>query len=172
MIERWPVDAMRSWRGKPWNGVVIGRLLSASTSPGATVAATDIGALGYFSQRTVFDLAGRTDPAIAHGPGRSNADAGARKFDVDATLARRPDVVLTAGPHEASQFGDIMFALRGVDPARDIGPAILSSAAFRADYRETPVPLSPLLDRSAIYVRRDSREREGLARWRMPRAVF
>jgi hypothetical protein len=43
---------------------------------------------------------------------------------------------------------------------------------FRAEYRDTPVPLEPLLARSAVYVRKNSRERAHITQWRMPRAAF
>lgn len=172
MVRAWPVDAMRSWRGKPWQGVVIGRLIERHSRPQASIAAADIGALGYFSRRRVVDLTGRTDPAIAHGPARPGADGAARKFDIAVSLQRRPDFVLTAAPHEIARLGEIMFALSGVDPARDLGPALLADVRFQQLYRDAPVPLEPLLTRSAVYVRRDSPEREALREWAMPAADF
>jgi arabinofuranosyltransferase len=172
MVRAWPVDAMRSWRGKPWQGVVIGRLIERHSRPEASIAAADIGALGYFSRRQIVDLSGRTDPAIAHRPARPGADGAARKFDIAVSLQRRPDFVLTAAPHEIARFGEIMFALSGVDPARDLGPALLANATFQQLYRGSPVPLEPLLRRSAVYVRRDSPERASVGEWTMPAADF
>ena len=172
MVRAWPVDAMRSWRGKPWQGVVIGRLIERHSRPQASIAAADIGALGYFSGRQTVDLAGRTDPAIAHRPARPGADGAARKFDIAVSLQRRPDFVLTGAPHEIARFGEIMFALSGVDPARDLGPALLADATFQRLYRDSPVLLEPLLRRSAVYVRLDSPERASLGEWTMPGADF
>jgi len=166
-LSRWPVDAMRSWRGKPWQGAAIGRLMRQQTSARTTVAAIGGGALGYFSHRTMFDFTGRTDPAIARLPARPGADAAARKFDVERTLARRPDFVVLGVTHEAAELGPAMFALLNVVLERDLVPAIAASATFQSEYREQPVPLEPLLARSAVYVRRDSAERSGVSAWRL-----
>jgi arabinofuranosyltransferase len=166
-LSRWPVDAMRSWRGKPWQGAAIGRLMRQQTSERTTVAAIGGGALGYFSHRTMFDFTGRTDPAIARLPTRPGADAAARKFDVERTLGRRPDFVVLGVTHEAAELGPVMFALLNVVLERDLVPAIAASATFQSEYREQPVPLEPLLARSAVYVRRDSAERPGVSAWRL-----
>ena len=172
MVRPRAVDAMRSWRGKPWRGVVMGRLVDRYSRPSATLAAADIGALAYFSNRTVVDLSGRTDSFIARGQGRPGADAAARKFDIAHSLARQPDFVITDGPHDDSRLGEVMFALHGVDPARDIFPALLASPVFQRDYRDNPVPLTPLIERRALYVHNLSRERAHVSRWRFPEASF
>jgi arabinofuranosyltransferase len=172
MLNRSPVEAMRSWRGKPWQGAAIGLLIAQGSRPSATVAAAGGGALGYFSRRTAIDLTGRTDPSIARLPARGGADASERKFDVEASLRRRPDFVLTSGPHEAALLGELMFALRGVDPRRDIGPAILAAPTFLRLYRDGPIPIEPLLRRSAVYVRADSPERARMGSWRLDVAGF
>jgi arabinofuranosyltransferase len=167
MLSRWPVEAMRSWRGKPWQGAAIGLLMAQGSRSSATVAAAGGGALGYFSRRTVIDLAGRTDPSIARLPARRGADASERKFDIEMSLRHRPDFVLTAGPHEAALRGEVMFALSGVDPERDIGPAIVAAPTFQRLYRDGPIPIEPLLRRSAVYVRADSPERARMGSWRL-----
>ena len=167
-IGPWPVDALRSWRGKPWQGVVVGRLIDRHARESASIATADIGAVGYFSGRRVVDLAGRTDPVVSHGPARPGADPAARKFDIEHSLAARPDFVLIAGPHDASRLGDVLFALSGVDATTEIGPAVLASAAFRRHYRSTPVPLTPLMERRALYVDEASPERDSLSRWTFP----
>jgi arabinofuranosyltransferase len=172
MLSRWPVEAMRSWRGKPWQGAAIGLLIERNSRASATVAAAGGGALGYFSHRSVIDLTGRTDPAIARLPARRGADASERKFDVEASLRRRPDFVLTAGPHDAARLGGLMFALDGIDPGRDIGPAILASRTFQRVYRDQPIPLGALLERSAVYVRADSPERATIDSWRLDVSGF
>ena len=171
-LGRWPIDAMRSWRGRPWQGVVVGRVIDRHARKSASIATADIGAVGYFSRRHVIDLAGRTDRTVARGPARPGADPAARKYDIEHSLASRPDFVLTTGPHDASRLGDIMFALSGVDPSIEIGPALLASPSFRRHYRGQPVPLAPLLERRAMYVRDSSSERASLSGWRFPEAVF
>jgi hypothetical protein len=172
MVRPWPVEALRSWRGKPWQGTVQGLLLDRYSSPQATVAAVDVGALGYFSGRKLIDLTGRTDATIARTPGRAGADPAWRKFDIEHSLAARPDFVVTSAPHEAAQLGEGMFALQGVDTGTQVIPALVSSRTFLRLYRDTPVPLEPLLDRNAVYIRAESPERKRLESWRMPDARF
>jgi hypothetical protein len=167
LLSRWPVDATRSWRGKPWQGATIGRLLQEHTHARASVAAAGGGALGYFSHRTILDFTGRTDPAIARLAARAGADAAARKFDVERTLARRPDFVVLGVTHEAAELGPVMFALLNVVLERDLVPAIAASPTFQREYRDQPVPLRPLLAQAAVYVRGDSAERPGVSAWRL-----
>jgi hypothetical protein len=172
MVRPGPVDALRSWRGKPWQGTVQGLLLDRYSSPQATVAAVDVGALGYFSGRKLIDLTGRTDRAIARTPGRAGADPAWRKFDIESSLAARPDFIATSAPHEAAQLGEGMFALQGVDTRTQVIPALVSSSTFLRLYRNTPVPLATLLERNTIYVRADSPERPRVAGWRLPSTTF
>jgi hypothetical protein len=172
MLSRWPVEAMRSWRGKPWQGTAIGLLIERGSAPSATIAAAGGGALGYFSRRTVIDLTGRTNPSVARLQARSGADSNERKFDVESSLRLGPDFVLTAGPHDAARLGPLMFAMHGVNPERDVGPAILASPTFQRLYRDQPVPIEALLERSAVYVRSDSPERWKIGSWRMDATGF
>jgi hypothetical protein len=123
--------------------------------------------LGYFSHRAIFDFTGRTDPAIARLPARAGADAAARKFDVERTLARRPDVVVLGVTHEAAELGPVMFALLNVVLERDLVPAIAASRTFQRDYRDHMVPIDPLPAQSAVYVRGDSAERPGVSAWHL-----
>lgn len=44
--------------------VAVARWLDANTPPGATIAAHDIGALGYFTRRPILDLAGLISPEV------------------------------------------------------------------------------------------------------------
>lgn len=44
--------------------VVVAKWLAANTPPGATIAAHDIGAIGYFSRRPILDLAGLISPEV------------------------------------------------------------------------------------------------------------
>ena len=49
--------------------VAVGKWLAAHSPPSATIAVGDIGAIGFWSQRTILDLDGLTDTHIAHLPG-------------------------------------------------------------------------------------------------------
>ena len=73
-----------------------GLRLKAATSPTATIAASSIGNIGYFSERPIVDLLGKTDPAIAHSPPRTTfwMLPGHMRWDYrHSIVALRPDVV-------------------------------------------------------------------------------
>jgi hypothetical protein len=59
------------------------------TSPDATIAISDVGAVGYFSERRILDMFGLIDPHIAHLRGRMHY-----KADPRYVLQRRPDYVV------------------------------------------------------------------------------
>jgi arabinofuranosyltransferase len=172
MLRPWPIDALRSWRGKPWQGAALGTMIERHSSPHATVAAVDVGAVGYFSRRRVIDITGRTDQFVARSRGRRGADPAWRKFDIEHSLAARPDIVITSAPDEAARLGEAMFALQGVDPDTQVIPALVSSPTFLRSYRDNVVPLPELLERNAIYLREDSPERLRVGRWRPPTMSF
>lgn len=67
----------------------LGLWLREHTPPGSTIAVSDIGAVGYYSQRTIIDMLGLVDPHIARSPGKLH-----RKNDPAYVLAQRPDYVI------------------------------------------------------------------------------
>jgi hypothetical protein len=72
-----------------------GRWLHQNTRPDATIVTVAIGAIGFFSDRTIIDPHGMVNTSIAHrhqelGHGLS----GHEKYDVDGILARRPGYIL------------------------------------------------------------------------------
>jgi hypothetical protein len=72
-----------------------GRWLGEHTPPDATIGTVAIGAIGFFSERTLVDPHGIVDPTVAHrrqelGHGMS----GHEKYDVQRVLSRRPDYIL------------------------------------------------------------------------------
>lgn len=93
----------------PW-----GRWLRANTPPGAMVAAPDIGAIGYFSERRVLDLAGLVTPGMVPILARMPQE------DAVATFAfadvGRPEVLIDRGPRaldliERSAYGAALTSL-------------------------------------------------------------
>ena len=60
-----------------------------NSPPGATIAISDVGAVGYFSERRVLDMFGLIDPHIAQLRGRMHY-----KADPTYVLSRRPDYVV------------------------------------------------------------------------------
>jgi hypothetical protein len=67
----------------------LGLWFRAHTAPDATIAISDVGAVGYFSERRILDMFGLIDPHIAHLRGRMHY-----KADADYVLSRQPDYVV------------------------------------------------------------------------------
>ena len=100
----------------------LGRWLRAETAPDATVAISDVGAVGYVSQRTIIDMFGLIDAHIARRPGRLHF-----KSDPQYVLSRKPDyVVLVYGKDHEGRPGYLRI------PDRDLA----ATAEFRRLYRD------------------------------------
>jgi hypothetical protein len=69
--------------------VTVAHWLAANTPPGALIAAHDIGAIGYFAQRPLLDLAGLISPDVIP---LLNDEAGLARY----LLERRADYLVTA----------------------------------------------------------------------------
>ena len=67
----------------------LGKWLNAHSLPFATVAAGDIGAIGFWSRRNILDLDGLVDTHIAHLPGRYG-----EKRDPQYVLRQVPDFIV------------------------------------------------------------------------------
>lgn len=93
----------------PW-----GKWFGANTRPGETIAAPDIGALGYYSQRRVLDLAGLVSPRVVPLLERESPEA----LVADFSFARleRPQYLVDRAPRAydlvtRSRFGDALVPL-------------------------------------------------------------
>ena len=67
----------------------VGQWLARQAPPGTLVAASDIGALGYWSRLPVLDMFGLVDPHVARRPGKQH-----HKSDPDYVLERAPGYVV------------------------------------------------------------------------------
>lgn len=77
----------------------VGLWLKNNTQPQAVVAVSDVGAVGYFSERRILDMFGLVDPHIARRPGRLHF-----KSDIQYVLAKQPEIiVLVAGGGATSE---------------------------------------------------------------------
>ncbi len=76
---------------------VMGKTLHRIGSPGQSIALMPVGAVGYFSGMKVFDMAGVTDPYIAHEPFDPTYDSSWRpghdKGDGPYILSKHPDYI-------------------------------------------------------------------------------
>ena len=77
--------------------ITMGKALQAHAAPGQSIATVPIGAIGYFSGLRVIDMAGLTDPYIAHQPldlkYAASWNPGHDKGDGLYILSQRPDFI-------------------------------------------------------------------------------
>jgi hypothetical protein len=78
----------------------VGLAARSATDPQAVIGSGAIGELGYYSQRTIVDFLGYTDPTVARRPPDTpNFVPGHDKFDVAYSVGRlRPDLLLWPPP--------------------------------------------------------------------------
>jgi arabinofuranosyltransferase len=81
--------ALAAGQGRVQVYAAAGRWLAEASPPDALVAASDIGALGYYSRRPILDMFGLVDTHLARRPGKQHG-----KIDVAYVLDRQPDVVV------------------------------------------------------------------------------
>ncbi|RKZ11330.1 hypothetical protein DRQ50_13815 [bacterium] len=112
----------------------VGQWLAGQAPPGTLVAASDIGALGYWSRLPVLDMFGLVDPHVARRPGKQHHKSDAeyvlerapgyvvliRDLGSDDSYRRIPDQRLARHPEFARQYG-----LRHVLPMPYHGEEIL-----------------------------------------------
>jgi len=105
----------------------LGLWLQKNTPPESSVAVSDIGAIGYFSERRIIDMFGLIDTHLARVGGKQH-----HKTDPDYVLARNPDyVVLVRTEGQSGGYLRLPDAALGRQPA------------FRSSYRlirEFPMP--------------------------------
>ena len=104
----------REHHGFPWtlNCSKLGRVLAARFQPGTSIALPHIGAVGYYSRLPVVDLLGLVDRDLARGPSGfsrlgwplQRSDLGHEKFNVQHSLARRPQVVIFSRSYGSRPF--------------------------------------------------------------------
>jgi len=93
-------DLAKMWR-------TTGQWIAANTPPNTLVATNVIGAIGYFSQRRIVDMAGLVDPVVARdGTIRRGADPGHARYYTDYVFKRAPDIVVywTSGAKDKPAF--------------------------------------------------------------------
>lgn len=120
-------------------GMVTGVMIDRFAGPDATVGVFAPGSVGYFSRRRMIDLLARPSPEDA--------------------LASRPDVVVVHLPHEA-----VVAYSEGRGERDNLRP-VLESRTFREQYLPNPLGI---LDRTTVYFRASSPERERRPLWKVP----
>jgi hypothetical protein len=100
-----------------------GQWFARNTPANAVIATPDIGAIGYFSQRSVVDLAGLVTPAMVPLLARETPEEAVASFGFAAFS--RPDYLVDRGPtpyalRRASPFGEALVPL-GFTPMPRLG---------------------------------------------------
>jgi hypothetical protein len=146
---------------------VAGWLINRYTKPDATILVSAAGSAGYFSHRTAIDMLGKVDREIGHMKPLPEGYIGHNHYDVDRSLARSPDIVMSIVPAIRATYA---MGFRGAKQPGDIGfaDALLTNRVFIARYLPHPVPLPYLLEWNGLYVREDSPEVAGIGNWRQP----
>jgi hypothetical protein len=98
----------------------LGKWLRANSLPNAAVAAGDIGAIGFWSQRKILDLDGLTDTHISHLPG-----AYSEKRDSQYVLGQFPDFIVLRTSSCSARSSEVLF---GMDEA------VYSDPQFQNNY--------------------------------------
>jgi hypothetical protein len=116
----------------------VARYLRATSPPGATVAAVEIGALAYFADRPVLDLVGLVDPAVV---------AARREGRLAELVAAREPAYLLVPPHFRPGFLDPLLAHPEI--ARRYRPAVFFTVpgyggGTVALYQRHPLRFAPI----------------------------
>jgi arabinofuranosyltransferase len=135
---RWPVtdDADRQILGWEAERTALGLAIRANTAADQTIALFGTGLAGYFGDRPVIDMLGKTDPHIAQTTPRLWRQVAHQKSDPAYVLARHPDFVEM--PFTRKQVQDDGFLRRQSRGRWGYVAELALEPSFRASY--LPVP--------------------------------
>jgi hypothetical protein len=105
--------------------VALGKWLKQETEPADRVALSDIGQIGYYSDRNVIDLAGLTDPVIGRSPGGLHK----KEYNPLYVLRQKPEYIVLV----AQKVGPT-FTIRGFETEK----RIYNHPRFEREYRFLP----------------------------------
>jgi hypothetical protein len=147
--------------GDPFEQVVVATELRKNAAKDASIAVIPAGIVPYFTRLKAIDLLGKTDAHVARLLPKKGALVGHGKVDPEYSLGKRPDYVISCRARSIA---------RNIAPLPPEGTpdyvwTILASPSFRADWEPNPLPDPFMLERSAVYVRRDSPELAKIATW-------
>jgi hypothetical protein len=164
---------LRDQNGGPETGLIAAVMIRQHARPEATVAVTSAGVAPYFSRRRAVDILGKTDAHIAHLHPRAGGDIGHGKFDIDYSLSRGPDLIVTPW--------SLDFNIEQLEPRYAVTPfiendyrvALLRTRRFVEEYKDRAIRIQYLWDdgdvsNAAIYARQGTPEAESLTNWTPP----
>jgi hypothetical protein len=151
-------------RGRLWVNAspyydTMGRVVASIADPDWTVAAGDIGAIGWYGRLRVLDLLGLVNPEIAHG----------RSWDAQQVCAQRPELIVLHyddGPRPGSRWRRLpieAFEKFWVVPRAPF--PVPGSLRVRTDVRDT---VEARLARLPVALRRSLAGVDSLLRMRQP----
>ena len=164
---------LRDHNGGPETGLIAALMIRQHARPDATVAVTSAGVAPIFSRRRAVDILGKTDAHIAHLHPRAGGDIGHGKFDIDYSLSRGPDLIVTPW--------SLDFNIERLEPRYAVSPSLKTITALRSiardassrKYKRPCAPHPELWDdgdvsNAAIYARQGTPEAESLTNWTQP----
>ena len=139
--------------GDPERQIQVALIVKKNALPGSLTAVYCAGLVPYFTRLPVIDMLGKSDRHIARLIPFPGAMIGHGKVDPAYTLALKPDLVVTCGANNGYASG-VAPATKTYDPM----VTFVGSEAFRSRYLEFPVLDTYLLQETAVYTHRGSKE--------------
>jgi len=138
---------------------LIGETL-AKDNPGVTVAANNVGALGYANQLRVLDMLGLTDRHIAKAPGKQIGIPAHESHDGAYVLDQKPEFIFYGMPKAYPQPVSLAYALGGGYPSDlDLKKDPRFARAYAFEYLRLPDGQFAPVFRRRDYVRRPNEAR-------------
>ncbi len=136
----------------------LGRALGSALPQGTTIAAPNIGAIGYYAKLPIVDLLGLVDRELARRPRTRRAaepltsnDVGHESYDVEWSMSRRPNAIVFMHALSAEPFSDPSEVPTNLAVERKL----LAYLVEHGGYRMVNVPIEPH-QYWALFIRDDS----------------
>jgi hypothetical protein len=142
--------------------VAIGLALKNNTKPDALVAAFGIGQIGYYSQRPILDMLGKTDTYIAKLPPKPTRRVSHQKDSPENAMKHKPDYVCVG--FTAAQMADTAALMKESQGEWGYGANLALNPEFRANYRQLIGPEGPV----GLYCRND----HNCDNWVLPLEIY
>jgi hypothetical protein len=145
--------------------VVAGWLINRNSRPESTVLVAAAGAMGYFSHRTAFDMLGKVDREIGHmQPDPKNPFTGHNHYDIDRSLAHKPDFVVGVVSAALAKHARELFEAAQIR-AGYYEVMLITNQTFIDRYLPHPVTEPYLMEHNSVFVRDDSPEVARVGSW-------
>jgi len=160
---------LTSTNGEPERGILAGVLINQYTDPETTIAVSAAGVVPYFSDRTTYDMLGKSDPVIARLAPVPGLSVGHNKYDFTYSLSREPDLVIIETSEKVINEwirlaqGELSQAFRSRHFV-----ALITNGVFQANYAQTFVDLPTLRQKNMIFANESGAIRANINNWQDP----